>query len=33
MNPSTIVIYAINIAITTFVVGGLIWVDFLKDFT
>lgn len=29
---STFLIYAVNIALTLFVVGGLIWIDYLKDF-
>lgn len=29
---TTFLIYAVNIALTLFVVGGLIWIDYLKDF-
>ena len=29
---TTFIIYAVNIAITLFVVGGLVWIDYLKDF-
>lgn len=29
---TTFIIYAVNIALTLFVVGGLIWIDYLKDF-
>lgn len=28
----TFIIYAVNIALTLFVVGGLVWIDYLKDF-
>lgn len=30
---TTFLIYAVNIALTLFVVGGLVWIDYLKDFT
>lgn len=29
---TTFLIYAVNIAFTLFVVGGLVWIDYLKDF-
>lgn len=29
---TTFLIYAVNIALTLFVVGGLAWIDYLKDF-
>lgn len=29
---TTFLIYAVNIAVTLFVVGGLVWIDYLKDF-
>ncbi len=29
---TTFIIYAVNTALTLFVVGGLIWIDCLKDF-
>mgnify|MGYP001762119707 FL=1 len=29
---TTFLIYAVNIALTLFVVGGLVWIDYLKDF-
>nr|DAX92346.1 MAG TPA: hypothetical protein [Caudoviricetes sp.] len=29
---TTFIIYAVNIALTLFVVGGLVWIDYLKDF-
>lgn len=29
---TTFLIYAANIALTLFVVGGLVWIDYLKDF-
>lgn len=30
---TTFLIYAVNIALTLFVVGGLVWIDYLKDFS
>lgn len=29
---TTFLIYAVNIALTLFVVGGLVWIDYLKYF-
>lgn len=29
---TTFLIYAVNIALTLFVVGGIVWIDYLKDF-
>lgn len=29
---TTFIIYAVNIALTLLVVGGLVWIDYLKDF-
>lgn len=29
---TTFLIYAVNIALTLFVVGGLVWIEYLKDF-
>lgn len=29
---TTFIIYAVNITLTLFVVGGLVWIDYLKDF-
>lgn len=29
---TTFLIYVVNIALTLFVVGGLVWIDYLKDF-
>lgn len=29
---TTFIIYTVNIALTLFVVGGLVWIDYLKDF-
>lgn len=32
MDKTDIAIWFINIALTLFVVGGLVWIDYLKDF-
>lgn len=32
MDKTDIVIWLINIALTIFVVGGLVWIGYLKDF-